>query len=129
MSKTEAETLWLVYDGDCVLCRSGALGYRVNKAVGRLQTLDARVDTDHPILQEIHARRLDLNQGIVVVYGDQWRHGADALNLLALLGSNSNTFNRFNAWLFRSPRLTRWLYPLMRAGRNLSLKLAGKTQI
>ncbi|UDF04200.1 DCC1-like thiol-disulfide oxidoreductase family protein [Asticcacaulis sp. AND118] len=129
MDKTEAETLWLVYDGDCVLCRSGALGYRVNKAVGRLQTLDARSHAVHPVLREIHTRQLDLNQGIVVVYGDQWRHGADALNLLAMLGSNHDALNRFNAWLFRSPRRARWLYPLMRAGRNLSLKLAGKTQI
>lgn len=31
--------------------------------------------------------------------------------------------------LFRSPRRTRWLYPLLRATRNLSLRLAGKTQI
>jgi predicted DCC family thiol-disulfide oxidoreductase YuxK len=31
--------------------------------------------------------------------------------------------------LCRSPRRTRWLYPLLRAGRNLSLRLAGKTQI
>lgn len=127
--REDAHTLWLVYDGDCVLCRSGALGYRINRAVGRLETLDARGDSDHPILKEIRARQLDLNQGIVVVYGHQWHHGAEALNRLALLGSNSDGLNRFIAWMFRSPCCTRWLYPLLRAGRDLSLKLSGKTQI
>jgi len=126
MDKIDPDTLWLVYDGDCILCRSGAQGYRVSKAVERLQTLDARIETNHPVLREIHARGLDLNQGMVAVYGGQWRHGADAMTLLALLGSDSDALNRFNAWLFRSPVRARRLYPVLKAGRRLSLRLSGK---
>jgi len=126
MDKIDPDTLWLIYDGDCVLCRSGALGYRVNRAVKCLNTLDARTEGDHPVLREIHARGLDLNQGMVAVYGDQWRHGPEAMTLLALLGSDRDARNRFNAWLFRSPARARLFYPLLKACRRLSLRLGGK---
>ncbi|ESQ77850.1 DCC1-like thiol-disulfide oxidoreductase family protein [Asticcacaulis sp. YBE204] len=128
MSKTDADTLYLVYDGDCPLCRAGAQGFRVNRAVGRLETLDART-TDHPLIAEIKARGFDLNQGIVVAYQGQLHHGEDAMHMLALMGSSSDAFNRFNAWLFRSKARVKWLYPVLKTGRRVSLKLMGKHEI
>jgi hypothetical protein len=38
-------------------------------------------------------------------------------------------FNRLTYWSFRSRRASRVLYPVLRAGRNLVLKLLGRTRI
>ncbi|MCG8545260.1 MAG: hypothetical protein MJE12_13750 [Alphaproteobacteria bacterium] len=43
--------------------------------------------------------------------------------MLALMGSPSGTFNRLNRATFRAPILARLLYPVLRAGRNLGLRI------
>lgn len=121
--------LWLVYDGDCPLCRSAAQAIRVKATVGQLHMLNAREAGDHPLMRNIMARGLDLNEGIVVRYQAHFYHGADGLHLLALLGSESDGFNRFTGWVFRSKTRTRFIYPALKAGRNLLLWMRGKTPL
>jgi hypothetical protein len=41
----------------------------------------------------------------------------------------SDLFNRLNAALFRSPRVARLLYPMLRGGRNAVLRLLGRTKL
>jgi predicted DCC family thiol-disulfide oxidoreductase YuxK len=131
LSKPDAEddTLWLVYDGDCPLCRASAMAVRVKKAAGALMTLDARHAEGHELMDAIAAQNLDLNQGIVVRYHGQLYHGVEALHLLALMGSQNDIFNRFNAWFFKSKARVHFFYPVLKAGRRLSLKLLGKDLI
>jgi predicted DCC family thiol-disulfide oxidoreductase YuxK len=126
---SDPETLWLVYDGDCPLCRASALGVRIKKAAGQLMTLDARTAGEHELMAAIAAEGLDLNQGIVVRYHGLLHHGIDALHLLALLSSPHDSFNRFNAWMFKSKARVKALYPLMKAVRRLSLGILGKDLI
>jgi predicted DCC family thiol-disulfide oxidoreductase YuxK len=122
----DAGILWLVYDGDCPLCRASAMAVRVKKAAGNLMTLDARHAEGHELMEAIKAQNLDLNQGIVVRYHGQLYHGTDALHLLALMGSQNDAFNRFNAWFFKSKARVAFFYTVLKAGRRLSLKLLGK---
>ena len=122
-------TLWLVYDGDCPLCRASAQAVRVKKAAGKLMTLDARHAEGHELIEAIKARGLDLNQGIVVRFHGQLYHGVDALHLLALLGSSHDLFNRFNAWFFKSKARVALFYPFMKSVRALSLLVQGKGAI
>ena len=63
---------------------------------------------------------------MAVIIGDTVHHGADALHVLALLGTRSGVFNRAMAAVFRHRRLTRRLYPLLKAGRRVLLTLAGR---
>jgi hypothetical protein len=46
-----------------------------------------------------------------------------------MLSSRSSLFNRINAAIFRSPQLSRWLYPGLRAGRNAALRILSRSQI
>jgi predicted DCC family thiol-disulfide oxidoreductase YuxK len=121
--------VWFVYDGECPICCAAAQALRIRKAVGQLHLVDARVETDHPLLAEIAAHQLDLDEGMVIHFGDRLYHGADALQLMALLGSGQGWFNRMNALLFRSAVPARWAYPLMRSARNLAIRLRGVTSI
>lgn len=124
-----SDGIWFVYDGQCPICNFAAHALRIRDAAGGLTLLDARTQPGHPLMQQIKAQGLSLDEGMIVIYGGQFYHGADALHIMALLGSKAGWFNRVNAVLFRSKLLCALCYPLMRATRNLALKLKGVPQI
>jgi hypothetical protein len=95
--------------------------------VGRVVLIDAR--DGGPIMDEITAKGFDIDQGMVVKVGDQIYYGPDAIHALSLMGTNKGMFNRLAYWSFRSRAVSRILYPLLKACRNLLLKVLGKTKI
>lgn len=122
-------TLWLVYDGDCPFCSATARMYRLKKSVGDLQVVNAREAGDMEIMQAITAAKLDLNEGIVARFNGRLYHGAEALHLVALLGSDKDWLNRLNAVLFQNRQTVRFVYPTMKFLRSAVLKLMGRTPI
>jgi predicted DCC family thiol-disulfide oxidoreductase YuxK len=122
-------TIIFVYDGECPLCQMGASLFKVRQAVGELQTIDARTEGDHPIMQEIIAAQLNLDEGMVVKYHNRLYQGDAALNLMAHIGADSGLFNRVNRLLFRSEKLAKACYPFMRTARNIALSLKGVGKI
>lgn len=112
---------WLVYDGECPFCRRYAALVRLRQSVGEVRLVDARAGG--PLVREVEAAGLDLDEGMVLKVGDRLYHGADCIHAIALLASPSGPFNRLNAAIFRSSRLAALLYPLLRAGRNAALRL------
>lgn len=122
--------VWFVYDGDCPLCMMGATHFRIKKAVGNLHLLNKReTDDNHPLIQEININKLDLDKGMVVKVGNRLYQGADALHIMALIGSEKGWFNRLNSALFQSEKMAKFCYPSMRAVRNLLLALKGVPKI
>mgnify|MGYP000966986138 FL=1 len=117
----------LIYDKDCPACNAYCQMIRIRQSVGELELINAREDTE--VMQQITARGLDIDQGMVLKMGDNWYYGSDAIYMLSLLSSRSGLFNRLNYHLFKSKRLAKWLYPLLRFFRNLLLKLLGKRKI
>lgn len=116
-------TLYLIYDGECILCRHTAKAVRLKKAVGELQLLDARKPS--PLVLQLAKSGYDLNKGVIVKYHEQIYFGADALHFLALLSSPVGLLNRMNAYCFRSKLCTRLAYPLLKMVRNSLLWLRG----
>ncbi|RNF51706.1 DUF393 domain-containing protein [Marinomonas hwangdonensis] len=117
----------LIYDKECPACHFYCQIVRIRQSVGQLVLIDAR---ENPaVLQEISAKGLDLDQGMVLKMDGQLYYGADAIHLLALLNGRSGVFNRLNYWLFSSKRVAAILYPILRSCRNLLLKILGKTKI
>ena len=114
-----------VYDGDCPICTYAAHATRIKNNIGVLRLIDARQDSSHPILKEIADRGLDLDEGMVIIYQDSFYHGQQALKLMAELGANEDWFNRANRHLFKGEHLGAIAYPLMRAARNLLIRLKG----
>lgn len=119
--------IFLVYDKQCPACDFYCKLARIRESVGELVLLDAR--SGGPIVDEVTAAGLDIDQGMVLKMGDTLYYGADAIHALSLLSTRSGIFNRMSFWLFRSKRLSRLLYPVLRSGRNLLLKLLGKSKI
>jgi predicted DCC family thiol-disulfide oxidoreductase YuxK len=123
------QAIWFVYDGECPICSMAAEAFQVRDAVGTLHLVNARESAGHPALSEVNAARLDLDAGMVIKYGGILYHGADALQLMALIGSEHGWLNRMNALLFRSKPVAMIAYPFMRAARNLAIALKGTGKI
>ena len=117
------ETLWLVYDGECPLCSAWCKRARVRDAVGELVLVDAR--EPGPLMDEITALGLDIDQGMVLKFREAIYYGPDAIRMVSLLSTPSGAFNRLNAWFFGGARRAGFWYPIGKAFRNFTLKLLG----
>lgn len=117
----------VIYDGECPFCSAYVRLTRLRDAVGPVRLIDARLGG--PEVDGALAAGLDLDDGMVLDFGGRRYHGADSLAMLALLSSGSGFFNRLTARLFRDPAVARRLYPAMRAGRNLTLRLLGRRKL
>lgn len=124
MDSTETETVYLVYDGECPFCSAYVNYVRVQKSIGTFKLIDAREGGS--IVDDIIKRGFDLDEGMVLVMNGQYYHGHDCINHLALLSTSSGVFNRINAFIFRSKTVSRLLYPVLRFGRNLVLRMLGR---
>jgi predicted DCC family thiol-disulfide oxidoreductase YuxK len=114
---------WLIYDAECPFCGAFVRRTRLRKNVD-LHLIDAR--SEHPLIQTVIDRGLDLNEGMVLKTGNNYYHGADCIHVLALMSNRSDCFNRINSMIFASPALARILYPVLRAGRKTILTLLGR---
>jgi len=121
------EELLLVYDKECPACNNYCQMIRIREDVGDLKIVDARETSE--IMDEITKNQLDIDQGMVLKMGGQLYYGSDAIHAIALISNKSGIFNRLNYWIFKSKTLSSWLYPILRACRNLLLKVLGKSKI
>ncbi len=117
----------LVYDQECPACDNYCRFVRLKASVGNLTLVNAR--DAHPVMEEITAAGLDIDEGMVVKAGGQLYYGADAIHVLALMSSRFGWFNRLNFLVFRSATVAGFLYPLLRICRGWLLKLLRKTRI
>ena len=129
MTQNSSNNVWFVYDGKCPLCNSAANAFAIKKTVGTLNLVDARTQQDHPVMMEVNHRGLNIDEGMVIKLNDNLYHGADALHIMALIGSNSGIFNRINYLLFRSKLLSKIGYPILKFGRNAILWSKGIRKI
>lgn len=127
MNGTRSQKIELVYDTQCPACDVYCNLVRLGESVGELELVDAR--TNPPAMAEINRRGWDIDEGMVLVAGDQLYYGSDAIHALSLMSSRSGLFNRLNYWLFRSKGRARFFYPILRACRGLLLKLMGVSRI
>jgi predicted DCC family thiol-disulfide oxidoreductase YuxK len=115
--------VWLVYDGECPICKAYCKYARVRDAVGQLHLIDARQPS--VLMDEITAAGLDIDQGMVVKFDDVMYYGPEAIRMLTLLSTPSGLFNRISYLFFGTTRRARLFYPLGKAIRNLVLKILG----
>ena len=123
----QREQILLVYDRECPACNAYCKVVKIRESVGDLRIVDARKNSE--VMNEITAQGLDIDQGMVLKMGEQLYYGADAIHTLVLIGSRSGILNRLNYWMFKSKIISRVFYPLLRASRNLLLKILKKTKI
>ncbi len=117
----------LVYDQDCPVCRNYCRVLAIRQAAGGMSILNAR--DNPPIMAEINARGIDMDEGFVLKISEEFYHGADAIHMLALMSTRTGVFNRLNYLVFKLKPLSRFLYPILKFGRSILLKLLGKKKL
>jgi predicted DCC family thiol-disulfide oxidoreductase YuxK len=108
--------LVIIYDGDCPFCSRYVELVKLRETVGPVRLVNARVDRIEA--ERLRSAGFNLDEGMMAKYGERLYHGSDCMNLLALLSTDSGSFNFFNKTVFSS-----------RLGRNLTLRIMGRTKI
>lgn len=111
----------IIFDGACPFCRAYLRLHRLREDIGSVELLSARDKDDR--IAHYQQEGFDLDQGMLVVMGEVVYAGADAMVVLASCSTASGWFNRCNRWIFSSRRRSRFIYPILRAGRRIALLL------
>ncbi len=119
--------IFLVYDRECPACDLYCKLVRIRESIGKLILVDARNPSS--FMDEITAAGLDIDQGMVLIVGDRMYYGADAIHILAIMGTRAGVVNRLAYWCFKSRAASSVVYPVLRSCRNLLLKILRKTKI
>ena len=109
----------IVYDGDCPFCRAYVTMTKITNAGPTL--LNARERPD--LVLSLAQSGIDLDSGMAVYYRGRIYTGGEAMHLLGLLSRPSGLVEKLASALLRRRRFALWLYPALRLGRNLLLKL------
>ena len=124
---TELPKNWLLYDGECPFCSRYVRHVRLREAIGPIMLANAR---EHAaLLEEVRRLGFDVDAGMVLKLDGNYYHGADCIHALALLTTPSGWFNRLNSLVFKSSTAAKVLYPVLRTGRNLTLRLLGRARL
>ncbi len=107
--------LRIIYDGECPFCSRYAAYQRLREEY-TVHLVDARAEPERAA-----SYGLDLNEGMIVDLDGRVYHGADAVCLLSQLSQRPGPL--------RNATLARALYPFLRFGRNMSLRLLGRKPI
>ena len=122
-----SEDTQIIYDGECPFCTAYVRLSRLRESVGPVMLIDAR--QGGAVVDAVRRAGFDLDQGMVLRYAGRFYHGADCINMMALLSSPSGLFNKITSTMFRHPTLTRVSYPVLRGFRNLTLAALGRQRL
>ncbi|MFC0198897.1 DCC1-like thiol-disulfide oxidoreductase family protein [Paracoccus rhizosphaerae] len=117
----------IVYDGDCIFCQNYVKLVRLRDMVGKVELLDAR--SDDPRVRDFQRQGYDLNEGMLFVHRGRVHHGSDAVHMMALLSSSSDSLNRLNRRLLSNPKVARAIYPALKLGRRVTLFMRRRSLI
>ena len=115
---------WIIYDGECPFCSRYVKLIRLEQTIGNIRLIDARKNP--PEINLLKEKNLDINSGMAIFFNDQLYFGADCINRLALLSSPIGLVNKLNYYTFKTPLISRILYPVLRISRNIVIHLLGK---
>lgn len=118
-----AQGIEIFYDGQCPFCSAYVRMLHLRRAAGQVTLIDAR--SSDPRVARLRAAGADFEEGMAVRHGERIYCGADAVTLLAVLSEPGGWMRA----LLRSPRRAAILYPALRAGRRLALRMMGRAPI
>jgi predicted DCC family thiol-disulfide oxidoreductase YuxK len=119
--------LSIIYDGECPFCANFVKLYAIRKKVAEVELVDARRQAG--LVRELRSRRMDINEGMVVIWQGRYYFGAAGMHLLSVLGTEPGIFDVFNRLLFRNRYVAGMVYPALATGRRITLSLLRRKPI
>lgn len=126
-SSRPPRVLEIAYDGECPFCSRYVALLRLRARFDEVRLIDLRSEPER--VARYREQGLDPDAGMVVELDGTCHHGADAVAILAALGGEDDLWNRLHRRVFATPSRARRLYPLLRAGRDLTLRLLGRHRL
>lgn len=115
--KNQPQEIELIYDGKCPICVPCVKAYELKEQPEQLRKVDAR-QNNAALLEEIKAAGMDINKGLVIRYNGKLHYAAEAMALLAKIGTNKGLLNYINATFFKYKPVAVVCYPLLKAVRK-----------
>ena len=115
--------LTLVYDGGCLFCRAFALSAELKGGLPHLTIRDGR--NDQGLRQELAQLGLELTNGAVLIEGQRYWHGSDAIAEISKRMKPSDPLLTLLSDLFADKARAKTLYPGLLAARRVALGLRG----
>lgn len=114
----------IIYDGDCPFCSRFVKLTRLRERFGDVQLINAR---DKTVLSQVPTEHLDvqLDEGMLVIHEGRSYYGDEAVHILSIMATRSGLFSRLVLPLFRNRTISRCIYPVLKIGRRITLKLLG----
>jgi predicted DCC family thiol-disulfide oxidoreductase YuxK len=126
-SKFDSRKTVVIYDGECPFCQNYVLLMNLRNAAGDVLLLDAR---EHPdIVESLLNDGLDINEGMSVVHGGEVYFGEDAVVFISSVTRTNAITGKLIARLLGNKWRARLLYPILKAGRRLTLAILGVSLI
>ncbi|NQZ14689.1 MAG: DUF393 domain-containing protein [Alphaproteobacteria bacterium] len=121
------EKIIIAYDGDCPFCSSYVHMQRLQNLGIDVSLVNFRDDPE--LVETLRHKNLDPNNGMYVKMGDAEYYADEAVTVISSLTTSKNIINLGFKWWFKNRTRAKILYPVLRTGRNLSLKMLGKSKL
>ncbi len=118
---------WLVYDGECPFCANYVELLSLREQFPGLVLVNAREEKDHEAVKKMLQAGFVVDEGMALIEDDTIFYGAAAIYSLAR--PSNSVFGRLNWWIFKSQRRAVLLYPILKFGRSIVLKMLGRRKL
>ncbi len=78
---------------------------------------------DPLLCSDFRSKGMEINEGMIVIWRGRHYFGAEGMHLLAILGNDSGVVGMLNRLLFHNRKIAAAVYPLLVAGRRMTLAL------
>jgi predicted DCC family thiol-disulfide oxidoreductase YuxK len=123
----DSEKLIIAYDGDCPLCASYVRMQRLNDLNMKLELINFREAPE--LIEKLKQQGLNPNNGMYVELAGTSYYADEAMTVLSSLSTSKNWLNLAFKWWFKSKARAKFLYPVLRGGRGIVLKIMGRAQL
>ena len=116
--------LVFIYDGKCQFCNKFAELLELKSGLPALSIMNGRENL--PFLKNLFKDGYDLDQGAILLKGDEILHGAKAINwICSQIEDPSDGLLKILSVVFSSTKRTNLIFPFLLRGRRLLLSIRG----
>lgn len=116
----------IFYDGECPFCNNFVQLSKLKES-HQVALHDLRNNVDQ--VQLFLEKGYDVNEGMVVIIDEEIHYGYESIYIISILSNRDKCIGKIYYFLFSNKIVTKFLYPAMRLGRNVTLFLLGRKKI
>ena len=112
--------LTFIYDGECPFCNHFAELIEIKSKITKISILDGRKNLS--LINSLLKKGYDIDQGAILLKGDEIFHGAEAINTICKQIHNpSSRLLKTLSIIFKSNKRTKILFPFLVRARRFAL--------